>query len=212
MKDDGTCKNHYSKQFCAKTTVGKDSYPLYMRRDNAQKVTVRGAMLDNRWVVPYNPYLLAKFNCHMNVEICSTIKAVKYLYKYVYKGHDRVAFHISSDENTIGIDEIQSFQNARWISPPEAIWRIYSFILNEMRPAVVALQLHLEHKQPVTFRNSDDLSNIISNEFVAKTMLTEYFTTNKANNAATKYLYNEFPEFFVWDQQKKIWNSRKQAT
>jgi hypothetical protein len=27
--------------------------------------------------------------CHINVEVCSSITAVKYLYKYVYKGHDR---------------------------------------------------------------------------------------------------------------------------
>ncbi|XP_074266504.1 uncharacterized protein LOC141589779 [Silene latifolia] len=55
-------------------------------------VTVRGSQLNNRWVVPYNPYLLAKYDCHLNVEICSTFKAVKYMYKYVYKGHDRVSF------------------------------------------------------------------------------------------------------------------------
>ncbi|XP_022847592.1 uncharacterized protein LOC111370120 [Olea europaea var. sylvestris] len=47
-------------------------------------------MLDNRWVVPYNPYLSAKFDCQINVEVCSSIKALKYLYKYVYKGHDRI--------------------------------------------------------------------------------------------------------------------------
>ncbi|KAH7546598.1 hypothetical protein FEM48_Zijuj01G0218100 [Ziziphus jujuba var. spinosa] len=30
------------------------------RRDDGCKVKVRGSVLDNRWVVPYNPYLLAK--------------------------------------------------------------------------------------------------------------------------------------------------------
>jgi hypothetical protein len=40
-------------------------------------------------VVPYNPYLSLFFNCHINVEVCSSIAIVKYLYKYVYKGHDR---------------------------------------------------------------------------------------------------------------------------
>ena len=25
------------------------------------------------------------FNAHINIEICSTVSAVKYLYKYVYK-------------------------------------------------------------------------------------------------------------------------------
>jgi hypothetical protein len=30
-----------------------------------------------------------RYQCHINVEVCSSITAVKYLYKYVYKGHDR---------------------------------------------------------------------------------------------------------------------------
>jgi len=35
-------------------------------------------------VVPYNPILLMRFNCHINVEICCSIESVKYLYKYIY--------------------------------------------------------------------------------------------------------------------------------
>jgi hypothetical protein len=30
-----------------------------------------------------------RYQCHINVEVCSSITVVKYLYKYVYKGHDR---------------------------------------------------------------------------------------------------------------------------
>ena len=44
-----------------------------------------GKEVDNRFVVPYNPYLLEKYDAHMNVEICSSTTSVKYLYKYVYK-------------------------------------------------------------------------------------------------------------------------------
>ncbi|XP_057747718.1 uncharacterized protein LOC130966917 [Arachis stenosperma] len=54
-----------------------------------QNITV-----DNRWVVPYNPWLLLKYDCHINVEICSIIKSIKYLYKYCYKGQDRVAMEV----------------------------------------------------------------------------------------------------------------------
>jgi hypothetical protein len=39
-------------------------------------------------VVPYNPYLSLLFNGHIKVEVCTSVAAVKYLYKYVYKGHD----------------------------------------------------------------------------------------------------------------------------
>lgn len=46
--------------------------------------------IDNRWVVLYNSYLLKNFNVHINLEVCYFIKAITYLYKYVYKGHDSV--------------------------------------------------------------------------------------------------------------------------
>ena len=80
----GTCKNSYPKDFCNETTQSKDAYPTYRRRDIGVTVTVRHAELDNRWVVPYNAYLLCKFDCHVNIEICSTTKAVKYIYIYIY--------------------------------------------------------------------------------------------------------------------------------
>ncbi|KAL8161821.1 LOW QUALITY PROTEIN: hypothetical protein V2J09_013310 [Rumex salicifolius] len=69
---------------------------------------MRGATLDNRWVIPYNAFLHATFDCHINFEIFSTTEAVKYLYKYVYKGHDRVSFNISQNDH-YKEDEITSY-------------------------------------------------------------------------------------------------------
>ncbi len=45
-------------------------------------------MVDNQWIVSYNFHLATKYHAHINVEICSSISIVKYLYKYVYKGPD----------------------------------------------------------------------------------------------------------------------------
>jgi hypothetical protein len=50
-------------------------------------------VFDNRWVVPYNPYLTMWYQCHINVEVCSSITAVKYL----YKGHDRALAMVQSE-------------------------------------------------------------------------------------------------------------------
>ncbi|XP_022894082.1 uncharacterized protein LOC111408566 [Olea europaea var. sylvestris] len=57
-----SCKNKYPKDYCNSTIFGDNSYPLYRRRDNGIYVRVRSKMLDNQWVVPYNPYLSAKFD------------------------------------------------------------------------------------------------------------------------------------------------------
>ncbi|XP_056689635.1 uncharacterized protein [Spinacia oleracea] len=208
MNKDGKCKNNYPKSFCFATVHGKKPYPVYRRRDNGKQVKVRGQILDNRWVVPYNPYLLAKFDCHINVEICSTVEAVKYLYKYIYKGHDRVAFHVYSNETKNEIDEIEQYQSGRWVSPPEAMWRIYKFALHEIYPSVQSLQLHLEGKQLVTFRNTDNLNVIVENDSSKETMLTQYFYMNKMKKNPKNLLYKQFPKEFVWNSQSKTWNKR----
>ena len=63
----------------------------------------------------YNPYLITKYNCHINVEICSSITAIKYLFKYVYKGHDRATVEVKSN------DEISLYLNAHYISALKAL-------------------------------------------------------------------------------------------
>ncbi|GAA0187451.1 hypothetical protein LIER_34739 [Lithospermum erythrorhizon] len=106
---DGKCKNSYQRQFSSFRVHGKGRYPIYHRRDSGCTAMVRGKVLDNRWVVPYNPQLLADFNCHFNIEICFDIRVIKYLYKYIHKGHDRVAFRISPDKEREVVNEIDNF-------------------------------------------------------------------------------------------------------
>ena len=65
--------------------------------------------------MPYNPYLSQTFNRDINVEIATSISSVKYLYKYVYKGHDRTAISIQRDDAEV-VDEIKDYLDARYIS------------------------------------------------------------------------------------------------
>ncbi|XP_019230428.1 PREDICTED: uncharacterized protein LOC109211349 isoform X1 [Nicotiana attenuata] len=104
MGKKGLCKFNYPKDFVEQTSKGKNSYPIYKRRNTEKLVHIREQYLDNSWVVPYNPYLLCKFDCHINVEVCSDIKVVKYIYKYICKGHDKIAFSVHGNEE---IDEIK---------------------------------------------------------------------------------------------------------
>ncbi|XP_073138699.1 uncharacterized protein [Henckelia pumila] len=94
------------------------------------------------------------------------------------------------------IDEIKTFQDARWVSAPEAMWRIFEFDLNEIFPVVINLPLHLPNQQCVTFWKNQNLQIVLNFGYVGKTMLTEYFSTCCANIEA---------------RQEKAWNRRKQG-
>jgi len=45
-------------------------------------------------VVPYNRDLCVKYDAHINVERVAMRRVVKYLYKYVHKGHDRAPLKV----------------------------------------------------------------------------------------------------------------------
>ena len=93
------CSKCFPKSFNPATNITANcSYPEYRRRRMAERDVVRGkSVLDNRHVIPYNPYLMQKLNCHINVESGQKLKAVKYIYKYIYKGHDEGALHINQE-------------------------------------------------------------------------------------------------------------------
>jgi hypothetical protein len=83
----GLCSKKYPKQFQETTSNNNDGYPIYRRRNNGRTfVNGSGEEYDNRYIVPYNSVLSTAFDCHINVEICSSIQAIKYIYKYIYKG------------------------------------------------------------------------------------------------------------------------------
>nr|XP_051197220.1 uncharacterized protein LOC127310601 [Lolium perenne] len=208
---DGECRFRYPRQFCDATQQGKDSYPIYRRRHDGHQVKVRGAELDNRWVVPYNPGLLMRYNCHINVEACSSIKAVKYLFKYIYKGHDRASFSVDPAVQNDGevINEIKQYRDARFVGPQESITRICGFPMFSVSPSVLQLQLHLEDMQPITFKEGDNLDDVINRPSSSSTMLTEFFKTNLVDPYARNFLYKEFPEFYRWIKGKKKWQRRK---
>ncbi|XP_019235643.1 PREDICTED: uncharacterized protein LOC109215972 [Nicotiana attenuata] len=212
MKKKGYCKFKYPKKFAEQTSKGIESYPIYRRRNTGVVVKIRERHLDNSWVVPYNPFLLEKFDCHVNVEICSDIKVVKYPYKYICKGHDKIAFSVhNKDTNTEVIDEIKEYHSARWVSPPEAMWRLYGFSISEMYPSVCPLQLHLKGQQFVSFKSSANIDTLVNNSMIKQTMLTQFFEMNRTNTDAEELnlLYREFPEHFVWSATEKMWTRQK---
>ncbi|XP_078444239.1 uncharacterized protein LOC144713522 [Wolffia australiana] len=153
----GECSKKFPKEFIVSAQVHNDGYPLYLRRNNGCVIQKGLHLIDNRWIVTYKKYLCKVFNCHINVEIGSSIQLVKYLYKYVYKGHDRIQARVSSKDAPIddaiagaaqdpsSHDEAQQYLDARYVSALESFWRICEFSMQKMYPIVYALQLHGEN-------------------------------------------------------------------
>jgi hypothetical protein len=65
--------------------------------------------------VPYNPYLIRQYKAHINVEIYTTVQAIKYIHKYVYKKRDKATLEIADT------DKIKRYVTCRYISPSQAI-------------------------------------------------------------------------------------------
>jgi hypothetical protein len=79
------------------------------------------------------------YNCHINIEIYSSIKAVKYLYKYIYKGFDGPSYLVDQSDNgdKVVIVEVKRFRDARCVTPAEATYRLYGFSLYQMYPPIL---------------------------------------------------------------------------
>ena len=126
-----------------------------MRRDSGsggkthvKEVNGNDFAVDNSFVVPYNPTLSLRFQAHINVEIVHSVQAVKYLYKYITKGQDRVLLGFEEDTEN---DEINRYINARYISASEASWRLYGFEIHRKHPPEENLPCHLPDQQTVLF-------------------------------------------------------------
>jgi hypothetical protein len=81
----------YTRNLTDFTFEDVNGYPSY-KRIVIEPIEIGKILIDNKWVVPYNPYIRTKYNAHINIEICTSIKAIKYLYKYIYKCHDSSYF------------------------------------------------------------------------------------------------------------------------
>ena len=77
---DGECTRTFPKPFLNTTRILHDGFPEYRRRGRFNGRDGDRVVTDE-WVVPHNPYLLARYRCHINVEIAGHVRSCKYIYK-----------------------------------------------------------------------------------------------------------------------------------
>ena len=169
----GSCKKNFPKKNEEKTFFDKNGHVHYRRRKNRRYATRNRVKLDNTYVVPYNRALCLMFHAHINVEYCGWSMLIKYLFKYISKGTDRIAARItrpigqpstSTNVPRIHVDEIKNFIDGRFICPHEACWRILSFAIHHRELAVQILVVHLEGMQRISFRDREPLGYVVNDQ------------------------------------------------
>lgn len=114
--EDGKCKKHFPKQISEETVISENGAVIYKRRQTENRITINCRRIGERrfsslWVVPYSPYLLKKYRCHINVEACASLKSVKYLHKYFFENPNSALIKIverhrdQQDDNVNNVNE-----------------------------------------------------------------------------------------------------------
>ncbi|XP_078523156.1 uncharacterized protein LOC144792149 [Lissotriton helveticus] len=193
----GICTKKYPRPLTNETETGVNGYPIYRRRSPQHggqtiTMTVRGQEItvDNQWVVPYSPVLCCTFNAHINIEYCQSVKAIKYICKYINKGSDQATATIANKHN-----EIETYLNGRYISTSEAVWRIIQFNIHERHPTVTHLAVHRPNGQRVYF-NEKTMNRVA--ETPTPTTLTAFFKLYATDTFAKTLLYQEVPQYYTW--------------
>ncbi|PIC25660.1 hypothetical protein B9Z55_018506 [Caenorhabditis nigoni] len=220
---DNVCSKRFPKAFIDETLCNVNGYPEYRRRNDGRFVMHGTSLLDNRRVVPYNKDLLLRFNAHINVEICAQIEAIKYLFKYVYKGSDRAAIKLlqeTVDSNGKPVDETVQYLDCRYVCSPEACHHIFGFECQMRSHGVYRLAVHLPDRQTVTFTPGNE-KTAVDNSDIRGTTLTAYFAYNLEFEEKEKsgedisslkdprrVKYGDFPLHFTYDKPKGKWKQR----
>lgn len=217
----GSCSKFYPKSFQDETYIDKDGFAIYRRPDNGRFILKGNVRLDNRWVVPYNMFLLKKYGAHINVEWCNKTNVLKYLFKYVTKGQDCAKFYLtklakgqdtSFDCSTSTVNEVKEYLDCRYICEQDAVWRILGFDIHRHFPAIERLVVHLPNMNSIHIHPNANLARVVSNSFVRRTTLTEWFVTNRTHPEARDLTYCDFPRRWCWDDSTRSWKKRLSGT
>jgi hypothetical protein len=113
-----------------------------------------------------------------------------------------------TETNELTHDEVSTFIDARYVSAPEAFWRISEYRLHEQSHSIVRLPVHLPRQQPVYFHEGTEEQSL-QRASAQDTLLTAWFKLNTTDDDAHQYVYTEIPNHFVFQTRGKRWQTRK---
>ncbi|XP_058783368.1 uncharacterized protein LOC131658046 [Vicia villosa] len=180
-------------KFQPTTIVDQDGYPVYRRRNNGHTIEKNGIIFHSGHVVPHNPSLLLKYEAHINMEWCNQSTSIKYLFKYINKGSDRISAIIQGQDKN------------------NACWRIFSYSIHGRKPAVERLFFHMEGENSVYYKDYEQVGDVLLKPSVTESMFTAWFETNKIYEEGRSLTYGDFVSKFVYHKRSRSWKPRKRG-
>ena len=109
-------------------------------------------------------------------------------------------------------NEIKEYQDCRYLSACESMWRTFAYSIHKRQPSVMKLVIHLEGEHNITIKDMDNLGRVILKPGIEKTMFTEWMVQCRTSAFARTLTYVQIPEFFPWNNSSKVWSERKRGT
>lgn len=108
------------------------------------------------------------------------------------------------------VDEIGDYVNNRYVSAPEAAWRLNTFKMHGRSHSITHLSVHLPAMQGVPFRPGYEQ---LALERSGST-LTSWFQLNIDDTNARNYLYSEVPSHYTYSHKNGVhkWNRRQRSS
>ena len=114
LSENRVCSKGYDKNILNdETTFDNKGFPQYKR-----------TCIKSLYVVPHNKLLLKDWNGHANVEFAGSTYTVIYLYKYLFKGSNKVKLRLQNADDIRDDDEILLYLRGRYLCSMDCYWRI----------------------------------------------------------------------------------------
>eukprot|EP00794_Sanderia_malayensis_P021048 gene21048-biopygen14617 len=149
----------------------------------------------------------------MNVEVCTTVKSVKYIFKYIHTGNNmahveiREGYKEANAGHDIVHDEIHQYPKSRYVGPHQAVYKLMQYEMHDKSHTIIQLAIHLPHQQPLCFTDPEQAAQRNNDS-----MLIAYFSLNQREDHAHQYLYQDIPEHYTYNKSAKQWQQRKRRS
>ncbi|GBO16152.1 hypothetical protein AVEN_54701-1 [Araneus ventricosus] len=95
-------------------------------------------------------------------------------------------------------------EDGRYVSAPEAMWRLNEFNLSGKSHTVVRLAVHLPDQQAIVYQDGQE-EEAVARDATRQTTLTAWFELNKNDQDSHNYLYTYIPHYYTFNKSAMKW-------